>query len=308
MPKPIDDQQEQDTIEGAEAEPTLTDVADDETIKGGEGEDTAAGGDDTTEGAAASGDEAANEETLITIGDEPLPTAPEAAAPQWVRDLRKSHREQQRRIRELEDQVRGKAPGDPAAPVQLGKKPTLEEFDYDADKFETALAGWFDRKRQADDQAAAASRAEAEAKAEWDSQVDRYGKMRDSLRMSDYDEVEAAVGEKLTAVQMGLLIDVCENPALTLYAAGKSPAKLAELAAITKPARFIAALVRFEATVKTNRRTSTVPAPERTVSGTAPKSGSVDSTLERLRAEADRTGDMTKVIAYKRQLRERKAG
>jgi len=32
-------------------------------------------------------------------------------------------------------------------------------------------------------------------------------------------------------------------------------------------------------------------------------SGAVDSTLERLRAEAERTGDMTKVIAYKRQKR-----
>jgi len=30
-------------------------------------------------------------------------------------------------------------------------------------------------------------------------------------------------------------------------------------------------------------------------------SGAVDGTLERLREEASRTGDMTKVIAYKRQ-------
>jgi len=37
--------------------------------------------------------------------------------------------------------------------------------------------------------------------------------------------------------------------------------------------------------------------------GKAPKSGAVDSNLERLRAEAERTGDYTKVIAYKNQKR-----
>jgi hypothetical protein len=42
-------------------------------------------------------------------------------------------------------------------------------------------------------------------------------------------------------------------------------------------------------------------APEQIVSGNAPKSGTVDNTLERLRAEAERTGDLTKVMAYKRQ-------
>jgi hypothetical protein len=43
----------------------------------------------------------------------------------------------------------------------------------------------------------------------------------------------------------------------------------------------------------------------KTVSGTGPVSGSVDSTLERLREEAARTGDMSKVFKYKQQLRQK---
>jgi hypothetical protein len=43
------------------------------------------------------------------------------------------------------------------------------------------------------------------------------------------------------------------------------------------------------------------PAPERVVTGTGRSSGAVDSTLERLREEAARTGNMSKVVAYKRQ-------
>jgi hypothetical protein len=46
------------------------------------------------------------------------------------------------------------------------------------------------------------------------------------------------------------------------------------------------------------------PAPERGVpSGTAPVSGASDATLERLRLEAERTGDYTKVVRFRQQLK-----
>ena len=45
--------------------------------------------------------------------------------------------------------------------------------------------------------------------------------------------------------------------------------------------------------------------PETRVTGNGRVSGAVDATLERLRAEAERTGDYTKVAAYKRQKNKR---
>jgi hypothetical protein len=45
------------------------------------------------------------------------------------------------------------------------------------------------------------------------------------------------------------------------------------------------------------------PPPEKVVGGTAPIRGAVDSTLERLRADAERTGDYSKVFAYRKQKR-----
>jgi hypothetical protein len=51
----------------------------------------------------------------------------------------------------------------------------------------------------------------------------------------------------------------------------------------------------------------TIPPPERTVKGTGRVSGSVDSTLDRLREEAARTGDLTKVMRYKAQLKKKSA-
>jgi hypothetical protein len=47
-------------------------------------------------------------------------------------------------------------------------------------------------------------------------------------------------------------------------------------------------------------------APEKTIKGTGSISGTVDSNLDRLRAEAERTGDYSKVMQYKRK--KRKAG
>ena len=46
------------------------------------------------------------------------------------------------------------------------------------------------------------------------------------------------------------------------------------------------------------------PPPEKRISGGVPGvSGALDDTLERLRAEAEKTGNYSKVMAYKRQMK-----
>ena len=80
----------------------------------------------------------------------------------------------------------------------------------------------------------------------------------------------------------------------------KNPAKAKELSSITDPVKFAFAVAKLEAQLKVTPRKAPPP-PERAVRGTAPVSGTVDSTLERLREEAARTGDMSKVMAYRRQ-------
>ena len=64
--------------------------------------------------------------------------------------------------------------------------------------------------------------------------------------------------------------------------------------------KFAFAVAKLETQLKvTNRKAAA--APERTIStGGGRISGSVDSTLDRLREEALKTGDMSKVMAYKR--------
>lgn len=249
------------------------------------------------------GESAEHDDVVVTIGEEAPPAEEEhAQAPEWVRELRKSHRELQRKNRELEDKLKtGTAETKPA--VTLGTKPKLEDHDYDADKYEEALANWYEQKRQVDEQA---TKAQAEAKSAndaWQAKLTSYGKAKTELKVKDFDDAEATVQETFSTTQQGIILQGSENPALVVYALGKNPKKAKELASITDPVKYAFAVAKLETQLKvTNRKAA--PAPERTVRGTGSVSGTVDSQLERLRTDAEKSGDYSKVIAYKRSKRQ----
>jgi len=241
------------------------------------------------------------EEVVVSIGEEAPPPEEQTHAPEWVRELRKTNRELQRQNRELQNKLQTTAQTE-TKPVVLGAKPKLEDHDYDADKFEAALADWFERKRQADE---ANARQEAEVMNQqkaWKAKLDGYGKAKAELRVKDFEDAEAVALELFNITQQGVMLQGADNPALVVYALGKNPKKAKELSDIKDPVKFAFAVAKLEKELKvTNRRAA--PAPERIVSGTGRSSGAVDSTLERLREEAARTGNMTKVIQYRAQKR-----
>ena len=242
-----------------------------------------------------------SDEVIVSIGEEAPPPEEQTHAPEWVRELRKTNRELQRQNRELQGKLQSTAQTE-TKPVVLGKKPSLEEYDYDADKFEVALADWFDRKRQADE---ANAKQEAEVMNQqkaWQAKLDGYGKAKAELRVKDFEDAEAVAQELFNITQQGVVLQGADNPALVIYALGKNPKKAKELSDIKDPVKFAFAVAKLEKELKvTNRKAA--PPPERIVSGTGRVSGAVDSTLERLREEAARTGNLTKVIQYKAQKR-----
>ena len=238
-------------------------------------------------------------EVIVSIGEDAPPPDEQAHAPGWVKELRKANREKEKRIRELEAKLTQTTE---KKPVALGAKPKLEDFDYDADKFESALADWFERKRQADTEAQKLQQAEQAQKQAWQEKLDGYGKAKAELKVRDFEDAEAVAQELFNITQQGVVLQGADNPALVIYALGKNPKKAAELAKIEDPVKFAFAVAKLEKELKvTNRKAA--PAPERMISSTGRVSGAVDSTLERLREEAARTGNMTKVIQYKAQKR-----
>ena len=240
------------------------------------------------------------EEVVVSIGEEAPPPEEHTPAPEWVRELRKTNRELQRQNRELQSKLQVQPTEN--KPVVIGAKPKLEDHDYDADKYEEALTGWFERKRQADDVNAKQQAEVMNQQKAWQAKLDGYGKAKAELRVRDYEDAEAVAQEVFSITQQGVILQGAENPALVVYALGKNPKKAKELAEVSDPVKFAFAVAKLEKELKvTNRRAA--PAPERIVSGTGRSSGAVDSTLERLREEASRTGNMTKVIQYRAQKR-----
>lgn len=269
-----------DTLEAIEISTEANDASDDESN---------AVSDDEGEG---------EDDVVVSIGEEAPPQEEEARAPEWVRELRRANREKERKIRELEAKLNA-APTE-TKPVALGKKPTLEDCDYDSEEYENKLASWYEQKREYDAaEASAQAQRDAEAKA-WQDKLDSYAKARASLKVRDYEDAEAVALETFNVTQQGIVLQGSDNPALIIYALGKNTNKAKELASITDPVKFAFAVAKLETQLKvTNRKAAA--SPERTItSGGGRISGSVDSTLERLREEALKTGDLSKVMAYKR--------
>ena len=268
---------------------------------GDEGNLEAGAGTDEGQGTGEGDGAGEDDSVVVTIGEEsPPPEDDHAQAPEWVRELRKTNREDKKRIRELEEQLRA-TKGEGPKTVTLGPKPTLEGHDYDAEKYEAALATWYDQKRTVDEQNAKAKAAqEAEEKA-WQTKLESYGKAKSELKVKDFEDAEIVAQELLSTTQQGIILQGAENPALVIYALGKNPARAKELAALTDPVKYAFAVSKLESQLKVTQRKA--PPPEKTVRGTGSMSGTVDSTLERLRSEAEKTGDYTKVVQYRKQLK-----
>jgi len=240
------------------------------------------------------------EEVVVSIGEEAPPPEEHTPAPEWVKELRKTNRELQRQNRELQGKLQAAPPE--IKPVVIGNKPKLEDHDYDADAYEEALTSWFERKRQADEVNAKQEAEVMNQQKAWQAKLDGYGKAKAELRVKDFEDAEEVAQQVFSITQQGVLLQGADNPALVVYALGKNPAKAKELSEIKDPVKFAFAVAKLEKDLKvTNRRQA--PAPERIVTGTGRSAGAVDSTLERLREDAARTGNMTKVIQYKAQKR-----
>ena len=248
----------------------------------------------------------------VSIGDEEAEASEDEnkrAAPEWVRDLRKSNREKDRRIRELEQQV-SKGAQTPAA-VVVGEKPKLVEFASSEEiaEYEAKLESWHDRKRQADEQQRQRAQAEEQERTHWQGRLDAVSKAASALKAPDHDDAAMTFEDTFSVVQQGIIMSGPKDPqqsALLRYALGTNQRLAKELSSITNPVQFAWAAAEMGTKMKVTARKS-VPAPERRVSGGGSSAAHVvaDAAIAKLEAEARRTGDFTKVFEAKRKQRDR---
>lgn len=236
----------------------------------------------------------------VTFGEPEAEEDADAKASGWVKEVRQRNRQLNKELREARDQL---ARLQPQQQEEVGKEPELEDLDYDTAKFKQATREWLEKKAKVDARKADQQKAEQAAQEAWAAKVAAYNDAKASLGSEDFDEAEEAVQSALNPTQIGIILSGAKVPAEIILGLGTNPAKLRELAAIADPVAFAFAVAELQSKVTKVATTKKPPAPERPIRGNAGVSGTVDSTLDRLRAEAEKTGDYTKVTAYRRQLK-----
>lgn len=241
-------------------------------------------------------------ETVIAFSDDEQEEEPEL-----VKKLRDEIRERDRKLAQLRRAPTAINTDDPEP--QVSAEPgSIAEFDYDEDR---QRAAW---KQHTADLAAHAEWEKREDRRKSDlqrAQTDRAKRaeqQRSALGINDFDARSDRVHEMLSANQIAILLDGADDAPRLIAALGApgAHARLALLAGEENLAKFAVTLGKMEKEIKVTKRTA--PPPEsRVVGATAQLSTQADKHLERLEREAEKSGDRSKVIAYRREQRAKQA-
>lgn len=215
----------------------------------------------------------------------------EGPAPKWVKDVRRDNREKAKEIRELKAQLASVQPK--KAEPQLPSKPTLAEYEYDEDRYNEAVEKWIEAKAKVSEVERKQREIEEKSASEWQAKVKNYTDSKAKLKVDDFEDAEDVVHRTLSDAQKSIIIDAADNPALLVYALGKNPDKVKELAGISSLARFAAQLAKLEAQLHTKKKST--PAPERRVTSSL-SSVSLSRDIDRLASEATKSGDVTSLL------------
>lgn len=239
------------------------------------------------------GGEAEDEDDFVLIIDGESEKK-EEAVPQWVQAVRAENREKEKRIKELERKLGERE----AKPLTLRPKPTFDDCDLDEEVFSQEIDKWYAEKHQFDLEQSKAKEAEKDQEKRWQEKLSSYEKSRNALTAKDFTQAEWEAFSALSEIQRGIIIGSAKNPALVIYALGKDPEKLEKFANIDDPVAYTFAVAELETKLKIENRRK-APPPEQSIKIDGTGAGSVDNRLEKLREEARRTGDFSKVTKYK---------
>ncbi|WP_151839982.1 hypothetical protein [Acinetobacter soli] len=273
--------------------------------------ETVEGDDQADQPEAGQGENKEDEDDFkINLGDEQEPKPEEEfngkPAPQWVKDLRVEAKESKRKIKELEERLKQK--DQPAQQSEeLGEMPALEDYGYDTSdpNYIQAMEKWAEQRLKVKEREAAQKAEQEQVQKGWEEKLQSYEAKKSILKQKakDFDDAEQTVRDVLDVNQQGIVI-YSEKPELLVYNLGRNPEKAKQLAAIKNPLEFAFQIGKLEARIDAQMKSQTRKPqtnPERKPGGSATLSGVVDTTLDKLRAEAAKTGDYTKVVAYKKQ-------
>lgn len=222
----------------------------------------------------------------------------DAEVSQPMRDLRQQNRDLKKRLKEIEA-------AKSVDNLEIGEKPKLEDFDYNTEKFEAALLEWSARKTEVETKTKEREEFAQRQVAEFEEKKALYNAARKKLNVKNFEEAEDVVKSTLPQIVQDVIIDNAKDPALVFYALGKNPKAMEGLSKAETLREAVSAAYKLgaqEAKMKVTGMKNK-PKPETKIQGGAKPVKTGERQLEKLREEAAKTGDYTKVHAYKKQLR-----
>jgi hypothetical protein len=273
----------------------------------GEGEtgEEQAGNEEITEGA----EEEEFGEVVVTVdGEEPE----EKEESKTFVELRKVHREtlkrekkQKKELEELKNQLANKS-GENAE--ELGPRPVLADLGFDQEAYDKAVDAWHEKKVSVEKKQSTQKAQKEQQDKEWQETLKTYdsGKEETTKTFPDFEESEELVETMFDETQMGIIKHAVADAAKVVYQLGKLPAQIKRLSEIKDPVKFTYEIAQLVPRLKMEKKRPATK-PEEAVSGSGVMSPGPSKQLAKLEAEADKNGgDRTKVIAFKKQLKNKK--
>lgn len=157
-----------------------------------------------------------------------------------VKLLRDQLKDRTRELRRVSEQ---------SAKPKLTRTPEPDLWDDcegDSDKFKTALLAWQANEAKVDAQEQSRSTEQQQAAQSWQQELQAYKTKAVQLGKPDFETAEAAVVNTLTDAQQVTIVQAAKDPARFIYALGRSPLRLTQLASISNPIKLAAEVARIE--------------------------------------------------------------
>lgn len=243
----------------------------------------------------------------LAFGEESLTSEDEPEESEGIKNLREANRQKKQELKELRERMaQMETQTQQAQPQELpfiDEEPQLEDFDYDQEEYQKAMSEHYQAKQRHDAQKLQQQHQLMEVQKRVQENYVEFNKSKDAFKHPEMDDVEQDVADALGQRSVHLLEVLRDDPhaAQKVFTLGKKKDVLQKLSSIQDPVLFGMELGKTLSQVSVKPRRSPKTSPEASMNSSGGKG--VDSNLKRLEAEADRTGDRTKVAAYKRQLR-----
>lgn len=262
-----------------------------------------------TLGAEPGEDDDADEEAIAAaLGEDTPSNAAFAKLRAKKQQFKRALAQKEAEAAELRRQLQASKPAPPT--VVVGPKPQAKDYELyepeQAEKFEADLLAWTDRKAKADAEEAARANAQQQAQQRWEGRISAVDTAATALKVRDQEQATTAFGSTFSLVQQGIILGGPKDPkdaALLRYALGANPAIAKKLADIKDPVEFSfeAARLLFKELNVSTRKNAAPPPPERRLRSNVAGAAAVNDQLAKLEAEADKTGDRTKVAKFLRE-------